>query len=152
MTRLECFQHWLDRAATALDRLGQRLLALYQSVTAASSGIIPFRPVNPRMLGAAAAVAACLLAIGVLSGSYYGLRGAVSQLLASPSAEKPPQVEWVLRCSTCGRAWRVDQEQLDDLASRDGQYWCDQCRKYSVYRTRIGDPCIASPFYAGERP
>jgi hypothetical protein len=152
MTRRELWQHWLDRAARALEETGQRLLASYESVSAASRGIIPFRPVNPRTLGNAAAVAACLLCIVLLGGSYHAVRGAVAHLRSSPAADVPSQVEFVLRCATCGGDRRVAWSQLDDIDSRDGEYWCEKCRAYSACCMRIGDACVAMPFYTGETP
>ncbi len=152
MTRRELWQHWLDRAARALDATGQRLLAWYESTSAVSRGVIPFRPVNPRILGSAAAVAAGLLCVVLLGGSYHAVRSVVSHLRSSPAADAPSQVEFVLRCATCGGDRRVAWSQLDDVDSRDGEYWCEKCRTYSAYCMQIGDASIAMPFYTGEAP
>jgi hypothetical protein len=152
MTRRELWQQWSDRAARALDETGQQLLAWYESASAVSRGIIPFWPVNPRILGKAAAVAACLLCIVLLSGSYYAVRGVVSHVLSSPVADTPEPIEFVLRCAKCGADRRVAWSQLDDVDSRDGAYWCEKCQAYSAYRVQIGDACIAMPFYTGETP
>jgi hypothetical protein len=152
MTRRELWQHWLERGTRALEEIGQRLLAWYESASAASRGVIPFRPVNPRTLGSGAAVAAGLLGIVLLSGSYYAARGVVARVLSSPPADTPEPTEFVLRCATCGGTRRVGWSELDDIDSRDGTYWCEKCRTYSAYRIQIDDACVALPFYTGEAP
>ena len=152
MTRHEWLQQSRDRAARALEAFGQRLLALHESASAASHGIIPFRPVNPRLLGSVGAVAACLLLITLLSGACCAVRGLVEHLISLPAAEAAPETEYVLRCMTCGCDRRASRRELSNIDSRDGEYWCDKCRAYSAHRMQIGDTCIAIPFYDGEAP
>jgi hypothetical protein len=152
MTRRESLRQWLDQAGYQLEQLGQRVLALYESASAVSGGVIPFRPVKPRVLGSAAAVAACLLCAVIVSGSYCAISGLIEHLLSAPAAEAPSQPEFVLRCGKCGTDRCVRASELEDVASRDGSYWCETCRAYSAYRLDVGDACVAIPFYQGDGP
>ena len=152
MTRREWLQQALDRANRGLDQLGQRLLALYESAARFSGGLIPFRPVKPRILAGTAVVVACLLAIVLLNGSFYAGRGLIRHFLSEPAMDPSTPTEYVLRCTTCGGDQRIGRDQLDRVDSADGLYWCENCRAYSAYRVRIGDACIAMPFHDGEAP
>lgn len=152
MTRRESLRQWLDQAGHQLEQLGQCVLALYESASAVSGGVIPFRPAKPRVLGSAAVVAACLLCAIIVGGSYYAISGLIEHLLSTPVAEAPSQPEVVLRCGRCGGDRCVRASELDDVASRDGSYWCETCRAYSAYRMDVGDACIAMPLYEGDVP
>ena len=152
MIRRESFRQWLDQAGHQLEQLGQRVLAIYESASSVSGGVIPFRPAKPRILGSAAAAAACLLCAVIVSGSYYAISGLIEHLLSAPAAEAPSQPEFVLRCGRCGGDRCVGASELDDVASRDGSYWCETCRAYTAYRMDVGDACVAMPLYEGDGP
>ncbi len=152
MTRRESFQQCLDRAGQQLDQFGQRVSAFYESASAVSGGVIPFRPVRPRILGSAAALAACLLSVVIVSGSYFTISGLIERLRSAPTAETPAQPEFVLRCAACGGDRCVGWTELGDTDSRDGSYWCETCRAYSAYRMDVGDACVALPLYEGDAP
>ena len=152
MTGRESFQAWLDQAGEHLAQVGQRTLALYESASAVSGGLIPFRPVKPRILGGVVAVAACLLSVVIVSGSYRLVSGLLEGLLSAPPAEAPAPPGVLLRCARCGGDRRVARAELDEVDSRDGSYWCETCRAYSAYRMDVGDACVVLPLYEGDAP
>jgi hypothetical protein len=152
MARRESFQAWLDQALHRLEQVGERALALYESASAVSGGIIPFRPVKPRILGSLVAIAGCLLCVGIVSGSYAVIGGLAEHLRSAPPAEVPSRQTFVLRCAACGGDRCVAEDELAEVDSRDGSYWCESCRAYSAYRMDVGDACVALPLYEGDAP
>jgi hypothetical protein len=152
MAGRESVQAWLEQGLHRLEQVGERALALYESASAVSGGVIPFRPVKPRILGSLVAIAGCLFCVGIVSGSYAVIGGLVEHLRSDPPAEVPSQQTFVLRCSGCGGGRCVVQAELDEVDSRDGSYWCETCRAYSAYRLDVGDACVALPLYEGGTP
>jgi hypothetical protein len=152
MTRGEQLQQVLERADRGLVEMGRRLLAWYESAALFSGGVIPFRPIKPRILGSVAAVVALVLSLFLLNASFYAGRRLIRYFFSESAADATAQPAYVLRCTVCGAVQRVGLDELDRVKSRDGLYWCESCRRYSAYRVRIGDACIAMPFHVGESP
>lgn len=151
MHKGELVRHWLDQGGGLLEEVGRRLLNVYQVVSSSSRGFIPYRNIDPRVLGAGGGLVACVLVVVLLAGSYHGVR---AFLVGAPSSSGPgvPRVEFLICCEKCGRQQRVEESELGSLRSREGEYWCEKCRAYSAYRERVGNPCVATPPAEGATP
>jgi hypothetical protein len=135
--------HWvrrvLDGTGAQLEQAGDHLLALYEALSVASHGRIPFRAVRPLALGSGAAVVGLLAVIltGALLCSVLFGHAAVTPRAGDVIVSDAPQFASVLRCSQCGWNRPMKAGELRQGADRSGAYRCEKCGTQTAYPQRL---------------